>query len=177
MGALRRSTLSRGVEITRRTPLVRTALRRRRKKTLTAAEQTERRRFQSAAASQERCANCGSEGAWDPHHAGVYEQDLRRLKLPLWDTDNALRLCWRCHGLHHAPASRLALNVLREENISYAFRVLGPSAYDYLRRRYLGEDRRLEAALDLSTANERAKIMQHNDIDGEQTAGCTGGGK
>jgi hypothetical protein len=31
--------------------------------------------------------------------------------------------------------------------------------------------RRLEAALDLSTANERDKIMQHNDTDGERTAG------
>jgi hypothetical protein len=177
MGALRRGTVTRRVELTRRSPLARTALRGRRKKTLTAAEQAERLRFESAAAAQERCANCGSEGAWDPHHAGVYEQELRRLGLPLWDPDNALRLCWRCHALHHAPASKLALSILRDENISYAFRVLGPRGYDYLRRRYTGQDRRLEAELNLSIAPERSNTMQHINTDGERATGCSGGGE
>lgn len=176
MGAPRRGAVTgRGVELTRRAPLARTALRRRRKKTLTAAEQAERLRFESAAAAQERCANCGSEGAWDPHHAGVYEQELRRLKLPLWDPENALRLCWRCHALHHAPASKLALSILRDENINYAFGVLGPRGYDYLRRRYTGQDRRLEAALNLLIAPERSNTMQQMATDGERAAGGRGG--
>jgi hypothetical protein len=174
MGALQRSALTRHVELTRKTRLARTALRRRRKKTLTAAEQAERLRFENAAAAQERCANCGSGGAWDPHHAGVYEQELRRLGLPLWDPDNALRLCRRCHALHHAPASKLTLSILRDENISYAFGVLGPRAYDYLRRRYTGQDRRLDAALNLSIAAERSNTMQHIDTNGERAAGCAG---
>jgi hypothetical protein len=160
MGALGPGTLSRRAQLARHTPLKRTALRRWRKRTLSASERQARQLFEHAAAAQERCANCGSERAWDPHHAGVYEQDLRRLKLPLWDPANALRLCWDCHALHHAPSSRLPLSVLREENIGYAFEVLGARAYDYLRRRYTGEDRRLDAALARSITTEGSNTMQ-----------------
>lgn len=39
------------------------------------------------------------------------------------------------------------MTALTGENIAFAFTLLGEAAYDYLRRRYEGEDPRLELAL------------------------------
>jgi hypothetical protein len=131
----------------RSTPLRRAALRRHPRGRMTAAERAAWQAFVDTAAAQPRCAACGSEGPWDPHHAGVDEQDLQRMKLPLWDPANALRVCWPCYAAHHAPTRRIPLSALRDENIRYAFACLGARAYDYLRRRYAGEDPRADVAL------------------------------
>jgi 5-methylcytosine-specific restriction endonuclease McrA len=121
---------------------------RRRKRQRDTREQAEIRAFVERAASQPRCANCPSTGAWHAHHAGVYEQNLRLLGRRLWDPDNALRLCVRCHmAHHHSHSGRLALSILRDENIRYAFDVLGIRADAYLRRRYRGRDPRLAREL------------------------------
>jgi 5-methylcytosine-specific restriction endonuclease McrA len=161
------SAVKRGAALARRAGLKRTELRRsdrselkrsqlkrtgppkrRRKRRRDTHEQAEIRAFVERAASQPRCANCPSTGAWHAHHAGVYEQNLRLLGRSQWDPDNALRLCVRCHmAHHHSRSGRLALTVLREENIRYAFDVLGACAYAYLSKRYRGGDARLDREL------------------------------
>lgn len=136
--ALTRSTAPpRTKTIERRTPL------KRRRRRLSAAEEAERERFIACVREHGRCASCESEDPWHAHHA-VYEQKLRRLGLRLWHPDNALRLCFACHATQHSPKGRLALAVLRDENIRYAFDVLGARAYQYLRKRYRGIDARLD---------------------------------
>jgi hypothetical protein len=105
--------------------------------------------FHDEARFQRACANCGATGAYHAHHV-VDKQALRR-KLGcskrddrLYDTRNALRLCDglhgpRCHmnmewggvGRTKVPTKRLL-----DQNIHYAFEVLGPYAADYLRHEY-----------------------------------------
>jgi hypothetical protein len=103
------------------------------------------RAFQDAARKQHVCARCDKAGPWHPHHV-VYKQDLERENLPPDDPDNALRLCPDCHHGHHygTPRQQLHMCRLKTQNIRYAFRVLGPNAGSYLRRRYRGSDPRLE---------------------------------
>lgn len=107
--------------------------------------------FWATAGAQRACAQCGRfTREWDAHHV-VEKQELSRRKLPLWDRRNALRLCngpFSCHGQHTGAGSRVQLRKLRNENYEYAFEVLGAYAYDYLRRRYRGEDPRLERWLE-----------------------------
>jgi hypothetical protein len=152
-GALRPGALTRHSELKRTTPLARTSALtpsgppKRRRRRLSAKERREKQRFQAHAQDQQRCANCNSRGAWHAHHAGVYEQKLRHLGLPLWEPANALRLCLDCHAKHHTPRQKLKLKVLRAENIRYAFQTLGECAYDYLRARYSGNDPRIEREL------------------------------
>jgi hypothetical protein len=141
---LRPGTLGRHIWLKRKTPL-----KRHRPPAETAQERAAPLAFIAAAAGRGRCANCPSTGRWHPHHAGVEKQELKRLGLPLWDPANALRLCIRCHWRqHYEPGFKLPLSVLSDRTISYAFTVLGTRAYDYLRRRYSGDERRLQAALE-----------------------------
>jgi ribosomal protein L37AE/L43A len=92
-----------------------------------------------------RCASCGRRGR-HAHHV-VYKQDLRRLGKPLWDVDNALALCPKCHELHHKRIKVISVECLTDKNIEYAFRELGAYAYDYLKRKYGTEDRRMHEHL------------------------------
>jgi hypothetical protein len=151
-GRLRAKALSRGRALNRTTELKRTVpLRRKRRPIESPGERLAYLAFTGRAASQGRCAGCGGEGRWHPHHAGVEKQELKRRGIPLWDPDNALRLCVICHWRHHyEPGFRLPLSVLREENIRFAFGVLDAGAYDYLSRRYRGQDSRIERALALA---------------------------
>lgn len=153
-GRLRSKPLSRTHGLKRTGALKRTvSLRRTRRPVESRAERLARLAFTSRAAKQGRCAGCGGEGRWHPHHAGVEKQELKRRGVSLWDPDNALRVCVICHWRHHyEPGFQLALSVLREENIRFAFGLLGPGAYDYLRRRYRGQDPRIERALALTQA-------------------------
>lgn len=112
--------------------------------------------FRAEAAFQRCCQNpeCPKPGApWHPHHV-IYEQHLRGLGLPLYDTRNALRLCVLCHGRHH-KITKLPLTCLRDCNIEYGFRVMGERAYDYFRRYYDGDDPRLDIYMQ-RTLNEPA---------------------
>lgn len=64
-----------------------------------------------------------------------------------YDTRNALRIATWVHELHHTASKRIELRFLRDENIAYAFELLGPAAYDYFKRHYAGWDPRVELAL------------------------------
>lgn len=102
--------------------------------------------FHAEARYQGACQNCGKMGGeWEAHHV-VEQQELKRQKAPLHDTRCALRLCigpGSCHGGQHT-IKRVQLTSLTDDNYEFAFEVLGTFAYDYLRRRYSGDDRRLD---------------------------------
>lgn len=106
--------------------------------------------FWDAARMQTVCAECGRGGSFDAHHV-IERQELRNQGLNEWDLDNALRLCDRpvggCHQNHTAASKRVRLERLTDRNIDFAFRALGPAAYDYLKRRYGGDDPRVERKL------------------------------
>lgn len=80
------------------------------------------------------------------HHA-CYRQHVRRHKGDEWDPRNSIALCDSCHMAHHQRGRVLPLSALRDENFTFAFELMGPAAYDYLRRYYDGEDERLDALL------------------------------
>lgn len=99
-----------------------------------------RLRFREAARAQRVCQNPDCRrptAAWDPHHV-VYEQELRRRGLPIYDPRNALRVCRRCHQNHHhmQPLPQIALTT---SHLTYAKEALGEFHIDYLNRRYLPE--------------------------------------
>jgi hypothetical protein len=96
--------------------------------------------FREAARAQRCCQNpdCPNpRGKWDPHHV-IYEQELRRRGLPIYEPRNALRLCRRCHQNHHRTQP-IPLTALKTCNLQYAREVLGNFYTDYLNRRYLHE--------------------------------------
>lgn len=100
------------------------------------------RKFHSG---QSQCVHPSCE---DPHrpsheHHVVYEQHVKREGGDRWDPRNALRLCVSCHSSHHRRGRVLPLRALRDVNFEFAFELLGPAAYDYLTRRYAGDDPRL----------------------------------
>lgn len=107
----------------------------------TQADKLARRLFRQAARAQRVCQNpaCTTPtAAWSAHHV-VYEQDLRRLGLPIYDTRNAMRLCRDCHGQHHSRAAPIPVAVLTTNHIEYAREVFGDAYVDYLHRRYIPE--------------------------------------
>lgn len=107
--------------------------------------------FHEAAALQGLCQNsaCGrSTYVWDAHHV-VEKKYLKKHGLPLFDPRNALRLCESCHSRHTTASQRIPMESLRDENIDYAFEILGAYAYDYLHRYYDGTDGRVQASLDI----------------------------
>jgi len=118
------------------------------------AEIDAQRRFQAAAKAQKVCARCGQAGSFDPHH--VVERKWLKANgfsvVEQFDPDNALRVCDRftendCHGKHTRGVrrkDRLHLRNLRQENLEFAFTAMGAAASNYLRRRYRGEDSRLD---------------------------------
>jgi hypothetical protein len=97
-------------------------------------------------ASREICCRiCGSSHRLNIHHV-VYEQHVRREGGNTLDPDNGLTLCFTCHMKHHHGADdRIAVSQLREENVDFAFDLLGPAAYDYFIR-YYDNDRKEELA-------------------------------
>lgn len=105
----------------------------------------DRRRFQRAKGGL-RCRVCLMKRAAHTHHV-FYEGELRRRGLPKYDHANLMALCVDCHFNHHNGSKRIPLSLLTEENLEYAFNILGAYAYDWLRRRYAGEDLRLEERL------------------------------
>lgn len=89
----------------------------------------------------ELCALCGVR-ARARHHV-TYAQEVRRRGGDLYAQGNGLAICFRCHERHHSAAARIALAVLPEAALDFAFALLGPYAHDYLARRYAGEDPRI----------------------------------
>lgn len=108
-----------------------------------------------------RCEAAGCMARGVHRHHVVYEQHLRREwdgnadVRKLWpryamlknDPRNLMDLCVGCH-LGRFGHHRLSVKELSEDALDFAFELLGPKAYDYLRRRYAGDDPRLETRLD-----------------------------
>lgn len=116
--------------------------------------------FHAEARYQRVCAACGQARPFHAHHV-VYEQELRRtLGLPkrhpgLYDTRGALRLCCvmdaNCHLRHHHGIRVVRTEKLTDDNIAYAFEVLGLYGADYLRAKYddgLHDSRIMKAELE-----------------------------
>lgn len=99
------------------------------------------RSFWLEAQYQGQCAHCGRiKGAWQAHHV-VFRQTCRREGAPEWSPDDAIRVCAgapdRCHEREHSGQERLKCSDLRDENIAFAVRWLGPgAAFNYLVRYY-----------------------------------------
>lgn len=109
-----------------------------------------RQAFRQEAQRQRVCAVCGEAGSFDAHHV-IEKKYLKANNLPLYNTENSLRLCDEqtdndCHGGHTSGMRRIPLRCLTDRNIQYAFYLLGPAAYYYLKARYTGEDERVERA-------------------------------
>lgn len=96
--------------------------------------------FQDAARRQGVCGMCGKGGRDHQAHHVVYEQHLRDFGLPVYDGRNAMRLCERCHGRHHARYRVIPTKLLPAVAIEYGFDVFGAAAADYFRRYYDDRD-------------------------------------
>lgn len=95
-----------------------------------------------------RCRVCGVKRANHQHHV-VYKQEVRRSAGDINDPHNAFAICTGCHTKHHgANGPKIQLTLLRDENYQFAASLMGSGrAYEYLRRRYDGDDPRLDALL------------------------------
>lgn len=110
--------------------------------------------FRSEARWQRVCAVCQKPGRFVAHHV-VYEQHLRNWYglrgNALFDTRNALGTHSSCHtGKQHSGSQRIKTRDLRDENIEYAFELMGVRAYNYFERFYdnSSPDPRIELALE-----------------------------
>jgi hypothetical protein len=83
-----------------------------------------------------RCRSCQKRGAHQ-HHV-VRAQDVEKWHGDTKDRRNALRVCWDCHEKHHLSGRpvKLKTSILRDENIEFAFELMGAAAADYLRGKY-----------------------------------------
>lgn len=89
------------------------------------------------------CVGCGGRcGPLVQHHI-VTAQEVRRRGGAIWDPRNALTLGAYCHAQHHAHVQPIPLVYLPDAALEFAFELLGPAAFDYLGRRYGGDDARL----------------------------------
>lgn len=67
----------------------------------------------------------------------------------MWDLRNRMILDPECHEKHHNRSRVIPLVALPSSAFEYAADLLGPEkAFEYLRRRYAGEDPRLDALLE-----------------------------
>lgn len=91
---------------------------------------------------------------WEVHHV-LSKQHCRKYGAPLYSPDNALRLCAKsgvaCHERHTTHQCLLPLGCLRDENIAFIARWLGPAAgFEHLVRYYAGFDPRVDYLLRLA---------------------------
>lgn len=93
-----------------------------------------------------RCfCGCGQR-AVHRHHA-VYKQAVEREGGDVDDDRNFVWVAFVCHGNHHGRSRPYELAMLPDSVYEFAGELLGAFGHDYLRRRYAGEDARLEALL------------------------------
>lgn len=92
-----------------------------------------------------RCiCGCGRNGH-QLHHA-VYAQHLGREHRK--DKRNLVPVYHQCHGAHHGRSRALSLHMLPDSVFAFASEVLGAEkGFEYLRRRYDGQDLRHERML------------------------------
>lgn len=112
----------------------RTPLKRGRRRSLSQEERVQAAWF-AEAVHYKACAMCGGSRPVQAHHV-VEAQELRRRHLRPYDARNALALCSDCHERHTNASVRVPFRKLTAQNVSYAYEVLGPSAGDYLARKY-----------------------------------------
>jgi hypothetical protein len=94
-----------------------------------------------------RCiCGCGRPSA-NLHHA-VYAQHVLREGGDLKDARNLVPVAFSCHEAHHGRSRPLELGMLPDSIYAFAGELLGSAAWDYLRRRYSGEDARLDDLLE-----------------------------
>lgn len=108
--------------------------------------------FHDEARFQLCCAVCGSTKGFHAHHV-VYEQVLEKkygiTGNAIFDTRNALRICTEdgnnCHSRHHHAVRKIMTVELTDDNIAYAFEIMGLYGADWLRQYYDDdvEDRRI----------------------------------
>jgi hypothetical protein len=72
----------------------------------------------------------------------------RPLNVLLADDRNLAPAAFVCHGNHHAASQRYQLAALPDSAFEFAAEMMGVRAHDWLRRRYGGEDPRLDALLE-----------------------------
>lgn len=101
--------------------------------------------------ARRRCCehpDCAATRGLALHHI-VYRQAVCREGGDEWDPRNALTLCERCHASHHGRGRWVVpVWVLSDDALAFAVELLGrPAAFEYLRRRYRGEDVRLDELL------------------------------
>lgn len=123
-----------------------------------------RESFRLEAKYQVICAYCGKARPFQAHHV-VDKAELGKRGIKgnaQYDTRNALRLCedlshgieGRCHYQFENRRIELPCVRLKDQNIVYAFEVLGAYAYDYLRQEYVDvdADARVELQMELTNA-------------------------
>lgn len=97
-----------------------------------------------------RCVcGCGRRSV-NQHHV-VYRQHLRGASPK--DKRNLVPMAFECHGAHHNRSRVLPLAALPDAAFEFASELMGEAAYVYLRRRYAGDDPRLEALLSETLAD------------------------
>jgi hypothetical protein len=108
-----------------------------------------RESFKAEARWQVACAACGKVGRPFQAHHVVDMATLRNYcglrGNALYDTRNSMRLCEgldtdRCHMQFENRRIRISTRKLTDDNIEYAFEVLGLYAIDYLRQEYDDSD-------------------------------------
>lgn len=117
-------------------------------KAIIAARMRQREDFKEEARSQRVCAVCGEVDSFDGHHV-VELNWLKANGKPWYMRPNALRLCDRfsknkCHEKHTNGSRKVKLKELTDDNINYAFAVMGAAAEVYLHRHYDGKDPRVD---------------------------------
>lgn len=127
--------------------MARSSLRRKPRPRATSAETQAKKLFVEAARDQRCCAKCGNASGFQAHHV-VERRYLKANRLPQFVSVNALRLCPDCHDAHTGRREPLELKHLTDENIDYAFMLLGEYADFYLRSLYDGEDDRLKRGME-----------------------------
>lgn len=108
-----------------------------------AGAREDRRRWQSGLASKCEIPGCGFTLALAQHHV-VYRQHVRREGGDEFDPANSMTLCRNHHAIHHSRQAVIPLASIPDAALEFAFKLLGPSASDYLWRYYEGDDPRLE---------------------------------
>lgn len=116
--------------------------------------------FRLEARFQVVCAYCGKSRPFHAHHV-VDKAELEKRGIrgnAQYDTRNALRLCedltrgieGRCHYQFENRRIQITSTMLKDQNIEYAFEVLGAYAFDYLKQEYadVETDRRIQLQME-----------------------------
>ena len=107
---------------------------------------------QWVSARKDRCEICDARGSYTSLHHVVYEQHVRDAGGDVWDPRNSLTVCdgpFSCHTRHHSRMRPIRLDALPDSAYEFAAELFGSgAAYEYLRRRYFGDDPRLDRLLD-----------------------------